>query len=299
MLGDEPFLQAIRADPADEAPWLTYADWLEERGDPRAALYRHRRLTNSIGIQLVLVPRGTFWMGRPSRETQIEKCSAVPFTQAEIPHDFYIGAFPITQEQWQTVMGNNPSWFSRSGGGADAVEGISDADLQQFPVESVSWEDVQEFLKRLNAREKDGGFLYRLPNQAEWEYSCRGGAFSQEECGFDFYFSRPTNDLSSEQANFNGNFPAGNAPKGKYLGRTSQVGSYQPNRLGIHDLHGNVWEWCADHIEGDWWGSGHVARGGGWSGYAANCRASYRFGSEPADRRDWLGFRLVAVPSGE
>jgi uncharacterized protein (TIGR02996 family) len=195
MNDDEPFLQAIRANPADDAPWLIYADWLEERGDPRATLYRHRHLTNSIGIQLVLVPRGSFWMGDRGRQRQVE-----------VPHEFYIGAFPVTQQQWQAVMGSNPSWFARSGSGARrAVKGISDADLRQFPVERVSWKDAQKFLKRLNAREKAGGFLYRLPTEAEWEYACRGGTTSQKDCAFDFYFAEPTNHLSSAQANFDGN----------------------------------------------------------------------------------------------
>jgi formylglycine-generating enzyme required for sulfatase activity len=161
----------------------------------------------------------------------------------------------------------------------------------------VSWEDVQEFLKRLNAREKDSGFLYRLPTEAEWEYSCRGGASSQADCAFDFYFSQPTNDLSSEQANCDGNHPAGNAPKGKYLERTTKVGSYKPNRLGIYDMHGNVWEWCEDQYEAG--GSARVIRGGGWRFHAVNCRASLRNRYVPASRSDYLGFRLAAVPSGE
>jgi formylglycine-generating enzyme required for sulfatase activity len=232
-------------------------------------------LTNPLGMKLILVPRGSFWMGDRGRQKQVE-----------VPRDFYLGVFPVTQEQWQAVMGSNPSWFSRNGKGADKVESISDADLGQFPVERVSWDDVQEFLKRLNARERDSGFLYRLPAEAEWEYSCRERAFSQEECAFDFYLSQPTNDLSSEQANFGFN-----------LGRTSKVGSYAPNRLGLYDMHGNVWEWCADPWEAG--GSARVIRGGGWSGDAADCRASVRGCVEPAYRYGHLGFRLVAVPSGE
>jgi formylglycine-generating enzyme required for sulfatase activity len=177
------------------------------------------------------------------------------------------------------------------------VRGISDADLKQFPVEEVSWNDVQKFLKRLNAREKESGLLYRLPTEAEWEYSCRGGATAQEDCAFDFYFSQPTNDLSSEQANFSGRNPAGKAPKGKDLGRTTKVASYPPNRLGIYDMHGNVWEWCADRVGRR--GSARGIRGGGWRSYALDCRASLRAGHPPAYPEDYLGFRLAAVPSGE
>jgi formylglycine-generating enzyme required for sulfatase activity len=240
----------------------------------------------ALGMNFVRVPHGTFWMGDRGSQRQVE-----------IPRDFYIGAFLVTQEQWQAVMVNNPSWFSRNGGGADKVKGISDADLKQFPVEQVSWDDVQEFLKRLNAREKSSGFLYRLPREAEWEYACRGGATSQADCAFDFYFAQPTNDLSSEQANFDGNYPAGSAPKGKYLERTSKVGSYQPNRLGLYDMHGNVWEWCEDHFEAR--GSDRVFRGGSWHADGSDCRASDRFRIGPSIRDNDLGIRLAAVPSGE
>ena len=113
MHSDEAFLRAIRDNAADDAPWLIYADWLDEQGDPRAALYRNRRRTNTVGMRLVLVPRGTFWMGERGHQRQVE-----------VRHDFYIGAFPVTQGQWQVVMGCNPSWFSRGGGGADKVKGV-------------------------------------------------------------------------------------------------------------------------------------------------------------------------------
>ncbi|HKI36981.1 MAG TPA: SUMF1/EgtB/PvdO family nonheme iron enzyme [Gemmataceae bacterium] len=123
-------------------------------------------------------------------------------------------------------------------------------------------------------------------------------ATSQKDCAFDFYFSQPTNDLSSEQANFNGQNPGGNAPKGKYLERTTKVGSYKPNRLGIYDMHGNVWEWCEDHFEAG--GSARVIRGGGWIiDGGSSCRASDRFWLEPSRRYSYVSFRLAAVPSEE
>jgi formylglycine-generating enzyme required for sulfatase activity len=251
-----------------------------------------REVVNSLGMKLVLVPRGTFWMGDRGSQRQVE-----------IPRDFYVGAHLVTQAQWQAVMGSNHSYFSRSGGGAEKVKGISDGDLKQFPVEQVSWEDVQEFLKRINAHEKDGGFPYRLPTEAEWEYACRGGATSQQDCAFDFYFgdpsrnlSQPTNDLSSGQANFDGNHPARRAPKGKYLERPTKVGSYKPNRLGIYDMHGNVWDWCEDRFEAG--APARVLRGGCWSARGSRCRAADRHGSGPSDRHDYLGFRAAAVPSG-
>jgi formylglycine-generating enzyme required for sulfatase activity len=178
-------------------------------------------------------------------------------------------------------------------------EGHLQGGLKQFPVEQVSWDDVQEFLKRLNVRETDSGFLYRLPTETEWEYACRGGASSQQDCAFDFYFgdpsrnlSQPTNDLSPEQANFDGRNPAGKAPKAKYLKRTTKVSSYKPNRLGIYDMHGNVWEWCADHFKE---ASARVFRGGSWSYGGFYCRASHR-GGGPGGRYNDLGFRVAAVP---
>ena len=133
--------------------------------------------------------------------------------------------------------------------------------------------------------------MYRLPTEVEWEYSCRGGAASEEECSYNFYFDKPTNDLSSDQANFDGNYPDGNAPKGKYLERTTRVGAYPPNKLGLCDMQGNVWQWCADAE-----GPSRVLRGGGWDGGAGFCRAAGRCGLGPGYRLDYLGFRLARVP---
>jgi formylglycine-generating enzyme required for sulfatase activity len=212
----------------------------------------------------------------------------------QIAHEFYLGVSPVTQGQWEAVLGSNPSYFSRTGGGKVKVENVSDADLKLFPVEQVSWEDAQEFVRKRNEREKvDSGWVCRLPAEEEWEYACRGGASSKEECSFDFYLDRPTNDLASTQANFNGRYPAGKARKGKYLGRTTKVGSYPPNRLGIHDLHGNVWEWT-NSVEG----SDRVFRGGGWGRLGSGCRAADRLWKTPSYRSYGLGFRLALSPSG-
>jgi formylglycine-generating enzyme required for sulfatase activity len=242
-----------------------------------------------VGIDLqmdfIRVPPGTFWMGGGG--------SSPGDKQVTIEQGFELGTYQVTQDQWQAVMGSNPSYFSRTGGGKDKVRDIPDADLRLFPIEQVSWEDVDRFLAKLNKRAQAGGWLYRLPTMAEWEYACRGAATSKEECSFHFYFDELTNDLSSEQANFDGNHPDGAASKGPYLERTTRVGSYRPNRLGLYDMHGNVWEWCSDW---DVEGSTRMLRGGSWGILGSHCRAAKCYWSEPQDRHTYVGFRLVRVP---
>lgn len=317
---EQAFFSAIAENPHDLTNWLIFADFLEDHCHPCAEITRlwatrrfgstplseqeQARLdalftsglgpylprhSNSIGMELVLVPSGTFWMSEAYENAK---------RQVEIPDNFYMGIYPVTQEQWQTIMGNNPSYFSRTGGGQDEVKGISDGDLKQFPVETVSWEDVQKFLEEFNRQEKSkSGWLYRLPTKAEWEYTCRGGATSKADCAFDFYLSKPTNDLSADQANFHGNDPAGNASKGQYLERPTKVGSYQPNALGLFDMHGNVGEWCQD-----WDEEGppfQMIRGGSWASDAEGCRAAALALPARVGLGSGIGFRLALVPSGK
>src|SRR5262245_223399 len=238
-------------------------------------------------MKFVKVPRGTFWMGGESGKP--------PTGRVEIKEDFELAAYTVTQEQWQAVMGNNPSYYSRRGERKDRVKDIADVDLKRFPVEYVSWNDAQTFLRKLNAREKGRGWTYRLPTEAEWEYACRGGTTSKEECSFDFYLDRPTNDLSSRQANFHGDFPAGKAEKGPFLARPTKVGSYAPNRLGLYDMHGNVWQWCADLYDKD--PDRRVIRGGHWEVGGKGCRAAHSGGVAPATRSIDIGLRLARVPT--
>jgi formylglycine-generating enzyme required for sulfatase activity len=190
-------------------------------------------------------------------------------------------------------VGENPASHSRFGPNRNDVKTMSDEELKLFPVETVSWNEAQEFIKRLNEKEQGRGYLYRLPTSAEWEYACRNGATSEEECSHHFYFDKPINDLSSDMANFNGEFPFGKASKGKYLGRPTRVGAYPPNKLGLCDMHGNVWQWTTDLFEG---GPNRASRGGGWNEGAVYCRAGDRFSLAPAFRFKDLGFRLARVP---
>lgn len=239
-----------------------------------------------LGMKFVSLPKGTFYMGWDGTKGSAKK--------TEIQEDFEIAVYTVTQGQWQEIMGNNRSWFSRDGRGKDKVKDVKDEDLKQFPVELVSWNDAHEFIKKLNEKEKGKGWTYRLPTEAEWEYACRGGATSEEECSYRFYFDKPTNDLSSEQANFNGEYPFGNAPKGKYLGRTTRVGAYPPNKLGLYDMHGNVWQWCSDLYEPG--SRARVLRGGSWINRGVYCRSAFRGRSEPDNYYLDYGCRLAAVP---
>jgi formylglycine-generating enzyme required for sulfatase activity len=236
-----------------------------------------------LGMKFVALPKATFYMGWDGTNKGIK---------TEIKEDFEIAVHTVTQEQWQAVMGNNPSWFSRAGG-VNKVKDIPDSELKLFPVEQVSWNDAQEFIKKLNEKEAGRGYVYRLPSEAEWEYACRGGATSEEECSYHFYLDKPTNDLSSKQANFNGNVPFGKADKGPFLERPTKVGSYAPNKLGLYDMHGNVFQWCADLLTPG--ASGRVRRGGCWEYDARACRAAYRDWVSPDTRYYGTGIRLARV----
>jgi formylglycine-generating enzyme required for sulfatase activity/predicted Ser/Thr protein kinase len=247
------------------------------------------RDTNLVGMRFVRLPKGTFYMGGGAGK---------PGKRTAISADFEIAVHTVTQGQWAELMEGAdrfPSKFRRGGAKARPVETVSEVDLGQFPVENVSWNMAQEFIKKLNEKERGRGYLYRLPTEAEWEYACRGGATSEADCAFHFYLDRPTNNLSAREANFDGDYPAGDAPKARGLDRPARVGSYPPNRLGLYDMHGNVWEWCQDlHAEG---GSARVFRGGCWSSDGSSCQAGYRGRAAPTDRSDTLGFRLVRVPT--
>jgi formylglycine-generating enzyme required for sulfatase activity len=246
----------------------------------------------SLLMSFVKLPKGVFYMGwgRPAPKTK-EPMAGV---KTEIPEDFEIAAHAVTQWQWQALMGDNPSPFSRRGDARYWVQGVSDEELKLFPVHDVSWEDARAFIAKLNDRERGRGYLYRLPTEAEWEYACRGGATSEEECSFHFYLDRPTNDLSSDRANFDGNYPFGRAPKGKRVTGPTRVGAYPPNKLGLCDMHGNVWQWCdADPNEGT---GPAVGRGGSHGNEGYRCLASARSAVAPSFRDGTRGFRLVRVP---
>jgi formylglycine-generating enzyme required for sulfatase activity len=262
-----------------------------------------REVTNSIGMRLVRIPAGKFLMGSPARENQRDAGEG-PQHEVEITKPFYLGVYEVTQEQFQKVMGFNPSHFSAGGGGKDKVRGL---DTGKLPVENVTWDEAMRFCIQLSQRpeEKRAGRVYGLPHEAEWEYACRAGAASYQA----FHFG---NALSSRQANFNGDQPYGGAEKGDYRRRTATVGSYPPNAWGLHDMHGNVWEWCADWYDKDFYkrsprrdptgpprGSQHVLRGGGWDGFGSWCRSAYRLSRLPGEKFLSFGFRAGLVAPAE
>jgi len=224
-----------------------------------------KTFVNSIGIQFVLIPAGEFQMGS-NDGLDSEK----PVRPVRISTPFYLGAYEVTQGQWQAIMDSNPSQYK------------GDPNL---PVESVSWEDVQAFIRQLNA--KEGGTKYRLPTEAEWEYTARAGTTTAYSFGND---ERQLQEYAWCGSN------AG--------GKTHPVGQLKPNAWGLYDMHGNVWEWVQDWRgpysaaaavapAGPSSGSFRVIRGGGWLIVAGNCRAAYRGRVTPGDRAGWLGLRLL------
>ena len=322
-MSGEAFLQAILDEPEHAAGvWLILVDWLEEQGDPRFELVRlchDRRFrpewspaqrdervrqllaagvapcvpawTNSLGMRFVLLPAGKFLMGSPDSEADRFNDEG-PQHEVEIMRPFSLGIHPVTQEQYEKVMGKNPAHFTRKNGGGG-----------NHPVEQVSRKEAVEFCRKLSVRaeEKSSGRTYRLPTEAEWEYSCRGGATSSRPFSFG-------DSLSSTQANFNGNHPYGGAAKGPNLQHTTPVGSYKPNAWGLFDMHGNVWEWCSDWYGKNYYnqsprqdpqgpqdGRHRVVRGGSWDLVGRVCRSANRDRIGPGGRFLNLGFRVLCV----
>jgi formylglycine-generating enzyme required for sulfatase activity len=257
------------------------------------ALEKPGQLKNSIGLRLVRIPAGKFWMGSPSDEADRFPDEG-PRHELAISKGFFLGKYEVTQDQYRRVMGTNPSWFATGGEGAAAVQGMDTGD---FPVENVSWEEAVEFCHKLSElpAEKQSGRSYELPSEAEWEYACRAGTDTA------FHFGAK---LDPKQANFAESFAPmiqGRAPQ---LRRTCRVGTYAANAWGLCDMHGNVREWCRDWYDRDYYssrnnkdpqgptaGQGRVLRGGSWDDSASSCRAAYRGWLKP-ESRSGVGFRV-------
>jgi formylglycine-generating enzyme required for sulfatase activity len=232
--------------------------------------------TNSLGMQFALVPRGKSWLGGSAGKPGHK--------EVEIRHDFYLGVYEVTQEEWEKVTGVNPSQFKTT----PEVK----RDTRRFPVEQVSWDEVQDFIKRVNGQVKEPAWVYRLPTEVEWEYACRGGPMADKSMSaFDYYLQKPANELLATQANF---VPRPGLQKG-----TCAVGSYPPNRLGLYDMHGNVWEWCQDAEEGPDGSTRRAFRGGAWYNGPGFLRAAVRDSRSPSHHDTGMGLRLARVPAGK
>lgn len=220
-------------------------------------------MSNQLGIEFIYVPSGSFVMGSDNGSADER-----PAHRVTIRRGFYMGRYEITQAQWQTVMGSNPSNFKG----------------EDLPVEQVSWTDAQEFVKKLN--ERNDAFVYRLPTEAEWEYACHAGMTGESMGALDtlaWYFNNSA-------------------------GKTHPVGQKQPNAWGLYDTLGNVWEWCEDvyhetyrgaPTDGSAWLTGdmkyRVLRGGSWIDNAFYCRVNERIRATPDTRQRNSGLRIVAV----
>ena len=260
-----------------------------------------KTITSSIEMKLVLIPAGTFVMGSPASEA--ERDAGEEHHEVAITRPFYLGVYPVTQGQFQKVMGKNPSFFHPKNGGS-----------LDHPADQVRWSDAREFCKKLSAlpEEKKAGRTYRLPSEAEWEYACRAGTTTPFNVG---------ETLSSKQANFNGNFPYGRAEKGPFLRKTAKVGSYPPNAWGLYDMHGNVLQWCNDWYDPDYYKKSPkenpkgpekgvvatsfdshffvVVRGGCWLDEGRACRSARRFRLQPTEPYRWAGFRVACDVAGK
>ena len=317
LVGEQalPFLHGAAA--SNESPEVRH----RAPGIARAIMWRVRT-SKSTGLETVPLTTREFLMGSPKGEGYRRTDEAQH--KVRITRPFFIGVTEVTQEQYRKVMDTSPSWFSKTGGGKAAVDGL---DTSEFPVEMVTWFDAIEFCNRLSKLDgyepyyklaevkKDGDAItsatvtlrggngYRLPTEAEWEFACRAG------------WGRPYNFggyNGGKQANMK---PApdaggyGGPPSWKAVGRTTKVKSYPASGWNMYDVHGNVGEWCWDWYGSDYYansprdnptgpntGTTRVTRGGSWMVAEGSCRSASRLSLAPGERKDYAGFRVARTP---
>jgi formylglycine-generating enzyme required for sulfatase activity len=242
---------------------------------------------NGIGIEMVAIPGGRFWMGSPDGKKS-RRDSESPQHEVSVS-DFFLGKFTVTQAQWRAVA--QLPQINRS----------LNADPSNFkgdnrPVEFVSWDEAQEFCARLS---QATGKAYRLPSEAQWEYACRAGTTTP------FAFGAT---LNTDIANYDGNRIYGNGKKGVYREQTVDVGSFPPNAWGLYDMHGNVYEWCEDSWHDNYNGAPtdgiawidnsterRLLRGGSWNVIPRGCRSARRFSGSRGGCSVNIGFRVLCV----
>ena len=251
-------------------------------------------LGGGVKLELVLIPAGEFMMGGEDSPEEVARKSGgievqlgwsrneQPQHKVRITKPFYMAKHEVTQEQWERLIDKNPS--ERKGA--------------KNPVDAVSWDDCQKFVKRLNGLGKKTT-TWRLPTEAEWEYACRAGTATAFHTG---------GTLSTDEANYDGRRTYGDGKKGEYRATTTAVGTFKPNAFGLYDMHGNVLEWCTDRYKKDYYkhspkddpsgpatGEFRVLRGGSDFLDPAYCRSAYRYYNEPDLGNCNFGFRVVAV----
>ena len=242
------------------------------------------RFRNSIGAELVLIRAGRFAMG--TDKSEVGRLGNEVLHKVILTTPFYMGTREVTQTQWRSMMGNNPSYFKGD----------------QLPVEMVNWDDCQKFCQLLTkkdiaAKRIPDGWKYRLPTEAQREYACRAGTSTPFHYG---------NSLDSTQANFNGETPYGDAAKNVNRQKTVPGGSFKPNAWGLYDMHGNVYEWCQDYFgaypsgevtdpTGPEKASRRVYRGGAWKFNASTARSAKRSSRKQSFKGNFMGFRVVLV----
>ncbi|MDJ0676884.1 MAG: bifunctional serine/threonine-protein kinase/formylglycine-generating enzyme family protein [Calothrix sp. MO_167.B42] len=256
------------------------------------AKYFVEDLGDGVTLKMVQIPGGTFTMGSP--ESEQDSLSREKPQHQVIVEPFFMGKYVVTQEQYQVIMGKNPSDFKN-----ETIKqpfGRQNRNKNR-PVETVSWYDAVEFCDRLS---KATGKKYRLPSEAEWEYACRAGTTTP------FYFGET---ITTDLANYDGNYPPYvSASKGEYREQTTDVGIFPANAFGLFDMHGNVWEWCADPWHNNYKGApkdGRVwlddgndnrspLRGGSWVVDSRGCRSGYRFrNNSHGEFNNNIGFRVA------
>lgn len=245
---------------------------------PNPILSGEKRLINSVGMEFILIPAGTFIMGSPLDEPDRDKNE--PQHQVILSRPFYLQVTEVTLGQWQELMGKR--FFERRKGKGD------------IPVSRVSWFDCSDLISKLNKLNEGN---YRLPTEAEWEYACRAGSTTAYTWGpmIDCNKARYGGSKECEETLKSKGFsPNGPAP----------VKGYQPNAWGLYDMHGNLWEWCQDwlgnypsHVatdpKGPDSGTNKVRRGGSWFKYGYYCRSANRTYAHPASRLQTTGLRVV------
>jgi formylglycine-generating enzyme required for sulfatase activity/serine/threonine protein kinase len=229
--------------------------------------------TNSIGMKFVLIPPGTYKMGSP--ESEDERDLVEVQREVTIPRPFFMGKYEVTQGEYRKVMGVNPSFFNEENTGHRMSNGL-------LPVDSVSWNDAVAFCRKLSELPGEKDKVYRLPTQAQWEYACRAGTTTP------FYFG---SILTYQEAHFNSELPYPDLEKYRHPRRkhTIPVGFFKPNNFGLHDMHGNISEWCSDETS-----DGRcIIRGGCWDDPARLCRSASRQAFAPTDNAQYNGFRVL------